>query len=116
MEGFAGKVAAVTGAGSGIGQALALELGRSGASAEEVGARVLLISGCQDDQLSLDGFANGRFTEELIKVWNDGAWSGAYQSFHEAIRSGMPETQQPNYYPVGTPNPDFEQQDPLTIG
>ena len=32
MEGFAGKVAAVTGAGSGIGQALALALGRSGAS------------------------------------------------------------------------------------
>src|ERR1700730_2031503 len=32
MEGFAGKVAAVTGAGSGIGQALALELGRSGAA------------------------------------------------------------------------------------
>ena len=32
MEGFAGKVAAVTGAGSGIGQALAVELGRSGAT------------------------------------------------------------------------------------
>jgi NADP-dependent 3-hydroxy acid dehydrogenase YdfG len=32
MEGFAGKVAAVTGAGSGIGQALAVELARSGAS------------------------------------------------------------------------------------
>ena len=32
MQGFAGKVAAVTGAGSGIGQALAIELGRSGAS------------------------------------------------------------------------------------
>ncbi|MGE0217674.1 SDR family NAD(P)-dependent oxidoreductase [Mycolicibacterium sp.] len=31
MEGFAGKVAVVTGAGSGIGQALATELGRSGA-------------------------------------------------------------------------------------
>src|SRR6201997_5108440 len=31
MEGFAGKVAAVTGAGSGIGQALAAELARSGA-------------------------------------------------------------------------------------
>lgn len=31
MEGFAGKVAVVTGAGSGIGRALALELGRSGA-------------------------------------------------------------------------------------
>ena len=32
MEGFAAKVAVVTGAGSGIGQDLAIELGRSGAS------------------------------------------------------------------------------------
>jgi NADP-dependent 3-hydroxy acid dehydrogenase YdfG len=32
MKGFAGKVAAITGAGSGIGQALALELARSGAT------------------------------------------------------------------------------------
>ncbi|BAX93884.1 SDR family NAD(P)-dependent oxidoreductase [Mycobacterium shigaense] len=32
MQRFAGKVAVVTGAGSGIGQALAIELGRSGAS------------------------------------------------------------------------------------
>jgi NADP-dependent 3-hydroxy acid dehydrogenase YdfG len=32
MEGFAGKVAAVTGAGSGIGRALAIELARSGAT------------------------------------------------------------------------------------
>ncbi len=32
MQGFAGKVAVVTGAGSGIGQALALELARSGAN------------------------------------------------------------------------------------
>jgi NADP-dependent 3-hydroxy acid dehydrogenase YdfG len=31
MEGFAGKVAVITGAGSGIGQALAIELARSGA-------------------------------------------------------------------------------------
>ncbi|MBU3748991.1 MAG: SDR family NAD(P)-dependent oxidoreductase [Mycobacterium sp.] len=32
MQGFAGKVAVVTGAGSGIGQALAVELGRAGAA------------------------------------------------------------------------------------
>ncbi|ATA28018.1 short-chain dehydrogenase/reductase family oxidoreductase [Mycobacterium lepraemurium] len=31
MQGFAGKVAVITGAGSGIGQALAVELGRAGA-------------------------------------------------------------------------------------
>ena len=52
MEGFAGKVAAVTGAGSGIGQALALELGRSGAS--------LAIS-----DVDAEGLAQ---TEEQLKV------------------------------------------------
>jgi NADP-dependent 3-hydroxy acid dehydrogenase YdfG len=52
MEGFAGKVAVVTGAGSGIGQALALELGRSGAS--------LAIS-----DVDLEGLAT---TEEQLKA------------------------------------------------
>ena len=52
MEGFAGKVAAVTGAGSGIGQALAVELGRSGAT--------LAIS-----DVDLDGLAQ---TEERLRA------------------------------------------------
>jgi NADP-dependent 3-hydroxy acid dehydrogenase YdfG len=52
MDGFAGKVAAVTGAGSGIGQALSLELGRSGAS--------LAIS-----DVDLEGLAK---TEEQLKA------------------------------------------------
>ncbi|MBI3226909.1 MAG: SDR family oxidoreductase [Mycolicibacterium cosmeticum] len=52
MEGFAGKVAVVTGAGSGIGQALAIELGRSGAK--------LAIS-----DVDLEGLA---VTEERLKA------------------------------------------------
>jgi NADP-dependent 3-hydroxy acid dehydrogenase YdfG len=52
MEGFAGKVAVVTGAGSGIGQALAIELGRSGAK--------LAIS-----DVDVDGLAG---TEERLKA------------------------------------------------
>jgi hypothetical protein len=82
----------------------------------EIGATVLLISGCQDDQLSLDGFSNGLFTENLRAVWNDSAWSGSYPAFHEAIRSRMPASQQPNYMRVGAANDKFEQQDPFTIG
>jgi metacaspase-1 len=82
----------------------------------EIGATALLISGCRDDQLSLDGFSNGLFTENLLAVWDGGAWSGAYQPFHEAIRSRMPDSQQPNYFVVGSTNPDFEQQSPFTIG
>jgi hypothetical protein len=83
------------------------------ASETNVGASVLLISGCQDDQLSLDGISNGLFTETLLGVWNDGQWRGDYSSFHQAIISKMPEDQQPNLMVVGAANPAFEAQDPL---
>ena len=82
---------------------------------DTLGATVLLISGCQDDQLSLDGFTNGLFTEHLLSVWQQGRWTGKYADFHEAIRSRMPSNQQPNYFPVGAANADFEAQDPFTI-
>ncbi len=81
----------------------------------QLGVTALLISGCQDDQLSRDGFTNGRFTEELKKIWADGAWQGGYPAFHEAIVNGMPADQTPNYNPVGARNSDFEQQNPFTV-
>jgi hypothetical protein len=80
-------------------------------------ATALLISGCRDDQLSLDGFSNGLFTENLREVWAEGAWGGGgYAEFHEAIRARMPAKQQPNYLRVGADNPDFEKQKPFAIG
>jgi hypothetical protein len=81
----------------------------------EIGATVLLISGCQDDQVSLDGFSNGLFTETLRAVWDGGAWRGSHQAFHEAIRARMPSSQQPNYLRVGAPDDEFEQQDPFLV-
>jgi hypothetical protein len=82
---------------------------------DEVSARVLLISGCQDDQLSSDGMANGLFTENLLDVWNKGGWDGGgYAEFAEAIKAQMPAEQQPNYYAVGAPDPEFEAQKPFT--
>lgn len=85
------------------------------AETAEIGATVLLISGCQDNQLSLDGERNGLFTQQLLAVWDDGKWSGSHPSFHKAIGARMPPTQSPNYNPVGAPNPGFEQQTPLTV-
>jgi metacaspase-1 len=87
-----------------------------GAEQADPKATVLLISGCRDDQLSLDGFSNGLFTENLLAVWNDGAWEGGYPEFRETIRARMPDRQQPDYYPVGAPNPVFENEKPFTIG
>lgn len=81
----------------------------------EVQASVLLISGCQDDQLSSDGDVNGLFTANLLEVWGNGDFEGGYRSFHKAIRARMPSTQMPNYDTVGTPNPDMEAQRPFTV-
>ena len=78
-----------------------------------VSASVLLISGCQDDQLSLDGMSNGLFTETLLGVWNEGQWSGDYSSFHQAIVAKMPASQQPNLMTVGEDDVGFVGEDPL---
>lgn len=86
------------------------------AESANIGATVLLISGCRDDQLSQDGFKNGLFTENLLSVWDKGSWAGSYSSFHKKIRSKMPDSQQPNYMTVGPANPTFEAQTPLEIG
>ncbi|HEX7256152.1 MAG TPA: caspase family protein [Gaiellaceae bacterium] len=91
------------------------QVSSSTSSEAQLGVRVLLISGCQDNQLSRDGFSNGAFTGKLLEVWNDGAWTGSYPAFHEAIRSQMPDDQQPNFNPVGAENSDFDQQDPFTV-
>jgi hypothetical protein len=87
-----------------------------GAERADPAATVLLISGCRDDQLSLDGFSNGLFTENLRAIWADGAWEGGHAEFREAIRARMPAKQQPNYLRVGAANPEFEQQKPFTVG
>jgi hypothetical protein len=80
-----------------------------------IGASVILISGCQDNQLSLDGDKNGLFTQQLLSVWQDGRWKGSYHRFQQAIAAKMPPTQSPNYFKVGASDADFERQKPLTL-
>jgi hypothetical protein len=81
----------------------------------DIGASVLLISGCQDNQTSADGDRNGLFTETLKSVWDDGAFKGSYKRFAKGIVAKMPPWQTPNYFTAGTPNPAFEGQQPFTI-
>lgn len=75
---------------------------------------VILISGCQDNQTSMDGAQNGAFTEQLLSVWNNGAFKGNYASFHAAIRSRLPPTQSPNIFALG-PAGAFMSQAPFTV-
>lgn len=80
-----------------------------------VKASAILISGCQDNQLSADGAFNGLFTGTLLSVWNDGKFKKGYTSFHKAILKKMPPDQTPNLFYIGTPNRRFRYQRPFTV-
>src|SRR5262245_32586034 len=86
-----------------------------GAEKTKVSASVLLISGCMDNQTSMDGDKNGAFTGTLKQVWNDGKFTGNYRKLRDKIVSLLPSTQTPNYYCVGTVNATYEAQKPFTI-
>lgn len=84
------------------------------AIAKKFNASVILISGCQDNQTSLDGEQNGAFTEQLLKVWNHGNFSGNYAKFHAAIRAELPSSQTPNLFTLGAAA-KFLRQRPFTV-
>jgi hypothetical protein len=81
----------------------------------DVAASIVLISGCQDNQLSADGDRNGLFTQRLREVWADGGFTGGYRRFHRQIAGKMPPWQSPNYFTVGVRNQRFERQRPFTV-
>lgn len=75
---------------------------------------VVLISGCQDNQFSMDGDNNGAFTEQVLRVWNEGRFKGSLAQFHARVRHALPPTQSPNLFALG-PATGFLQQAPFTI-
>jgi metacaspase-1 len=75
--------------------------GRLSAAAKAMKASVVLVSGCQDNQTSLDGEHNGAFTEALLTVWNHGKFKGNYLQLHAKTRARLPATQSPNLFTLG---------------
>jgi hypothetical protein len=84
------------------------------AIANAVKASVILISGCQDNQTSMDGDHNGAFTEQLLHVWDHGKYRGNYAKFYAAIKALMPRTQVPNLFTLG-PVSRFVVEQPFTV-
>lgn len=74
---------------------------RLGAIVSKFKPAVILISGCQDNQTSMDGEHNGAFTEQLLRVWNQGRFKGNYGNLHAQIKAGMPDSQSPNLFTLG---------------
>lgn len=88
--------------------------GRLSAIVKRFAPAVVLISGCQDNQTSMDGAHNGAFTEALLRVWKNGTFSGNYGSFHARIRASMPASQSPNLFTLGRAG-SFLAQAPFTV-
>jgi hypothetical protein len=81
----------------------------------DVVASILLVSGCQDNQYSIDGEFNGLFTGTLLKVWREGSFKGNYMDFHRAIQSRMPPDQSSNLYLTGQVDYQYLGERPFTI-
>ncbi|HZM90057.1 MAG TPA: caspase family protein [Blastocatellia bacterium] len=80
-----------------------------------VKASAILLSGCQDNQLSQDGTFNGLFTGTMLRVWNAGKFKGGYRAFHKSIVGRMPPDQTSNFFRVGQLNSKFENQSPFKV-
>jgi hypothetical protein len=93
---------------------LSVQSGRVQSIAKKFKAAVILISGCQDNQVALDGDHNGAFTGLLRQVWNNGKWTGSHVQFHAQIVAGMPPSQSPNLFLLG-PAGAFAAQRPFTL-
>lgn len=79
-------------------------------------ASILLISGCQDNELSQDGPYNGYFTSNLKKIWDGGKFKGSYKRFYKLVYNNMiASDQHPKYFKDGKQNPSFEKARPFTI-
>ena len=85
----------------------------------EVNASLVLISGCQDFQASVDLGFNGLFTWKLKQVWNEGRFAGDYSEFHKKIGKGVSEVnpeQAPNLLTGGSPGTSFVGEKPYALG
>jgi metacaspase-1 len=80
-----------------------------------VDSSVILISGCQDDQSSMEVNGHGVFTAAVLEQWNGGAFVGDYAALHQAVLRSMPPSQTPNLLTIGTRWVEFERQIPFTV-
>jgi hypothetical protein len=82
-------------------------------ASSQIGASVILISGCQDNQTSADGRRNGLFTQTLLSVWNGTdaggtPFKGTLKKLWSEVGRRMPSEQSPNYYRIGAPDRAFD--------
>lgn len=85
------------------------------AGRSRVSASVLVLAACQADRHADGGGMAGHFTTVLLDTWRSNPHVTGYRAFYRHICARMPDYQKPNFYWVGTCDPEFEGQRPFTI-
>jgi len=80
-----------------------------------IGASVMSLSACEDGQSADDGVENGAFTAALLRVWDNGAFTGDYEQLHERLLDKNLGIQKPQISVTGASNINFMKQRPFTI-
>lgn len=76
---------------------------------------VLLLASSGPDDNSISTPTHGIFTQQLLRVWNNGGFTGSHVDFFLAITQGVAAHQNPFFQPFGAPNTAFTTQTPFTI-
>lgn len=63
-----------------------LQTGDRAEAEDDCKAEIVTLSGCRDDQTSLDGEDHGLMTEGLLTAWGDGSEGATLSRFHREIR------------------------------
>lgn len=81
-----------------------------------IGASVMLLSACHDEQSAYDGDNHGVFAQALLKVWGRGGFDKGYREFHRQIvhEINLPQ-QRPNLLELPPVDQSFAIQCPFTI-
>jgi hypothetical protein len=80
---------------------------------EDIKAYVVQFGACQDDELAMEVWGNGKFTAKLQKVLNEPL--NSYNELFSAIQRGFSAEQHPNLFHYGNKTYEFLSQVPFSI-
>ncbi|HUR05885.1 MAG TPA: caspase family protein, partial [Nonomuraea sp.] len=83
---------------------------------ENLAARMVFLTACDEDEEAMVGAKNSVFTDVLRRVWNRGRFEGDYRALYQALTDKSPSFQTPQQRVQGPGEPDLLSERPFTIG